>query len=231
MNEIPNQKGVIIPIFPIPILLTNLKRDFTSEEIDCANEYEKDVFKNSSNFTTNDLYVLNNPKLSSIKLFIESILNDYLITIYNPINPDEIKLSLTQSWFNYTKKEQSHHQHHHPNSIISGCLYFNADKNTDNIMFGRALPNNLQIHAKEQNMYNCVEAYFPVNKGDIVLFPSSLDHSVPTTCEDKTRISLAFNSYFSGKIGYLSGPLQGFNFLNITLEDQRIDNPYKKRFT
>ena len=68
-------------------------------------------------------------------------------------------------------------------------------------MFGRALPNNLQIQAKEQNMYTCVEAYFPVGKGDIVLFPSTLEHSVPTTSDDKTRISLAFNSFIKGTLG------------------------------
>ena len=231
MSQQPPQGGVIVPIFPIPVLLNNINRNFTSEEVECAYDYERDVFLNTSNSTTNNLYVLNDPRLSNVKLFIESILRDYLIAIYNPINPEGLKLSITQSWFNYTKKEQSHHQHHHPNSIISGCLYFNADRNVDKIMFGRALPNNLQIQAKEQNMYTCVEAYFPVDKGDIVLFPSTLEHSVPTTSDDKTRISLAFNSFFSGKIGYLSGPLQGFNFLNITVEDQTIDNPYKQRFT
>ena len=231
MNEQNENKAIIVPIFPIPILISNISRDFTQEEIDCVNEYENDVFKNASNTTTHDLYVLNNPKLNNIKTYIESVLYTYMINIYNPINPDELKLSLTQSWFNYTKKEESHHQHHHPNSIISGCLYFNADKETDKIMFGRKLPNNLQIQAKEQNMYTCVEAYFPVHKGDIVLFPSTTEHSVPTTSDDKTRISLAFNTFFSGTIGYLSGNLQGFNFLNITVENQTIDKPYKKRFT
>jgi uncharacterized protein (TIGR02466 family) len=222
--------GEIIPIFPIPIMRSNIRRSFSSEELQCISNYRTDVFYNASNVTTNDLYVLNNPALSNIKSFIESMLYDYLMNIYNPINPNEVKLGLTQSWLNYTEKNQFHHQHHHPNSVISGCLYINANKDIDNIMFGRTLPLNLQVQAINQNMYNCMEAYFPIEAGDVVLFPSNLEHSVPITSGEYTRISLAFNSYFSGKIGYLNGPNQGFNFLNITLEDQTIDNPYKKRY-
>lgn len=224
------QKGVIVPIFPTPIMISNIKRPFSSEELNCITNYRQDVFSNSSNVTTNDLYVLNNPALSSIKAFIESMLFDYLMNIYNPINPSEIKLGITQSWINYTDKNQSHHPHHHPNSVVSGSIYINARKDTDHIMFGRALPLNLQVQADQQNMYNCVEAVFPIETGDIVLFQSNLEHSVPITSGDYTRISLAFNSYFSGKIGYVNGPLEGFNFLNINLENQTIGNPYKKRY-
>lgn len=224
------QKGVIVPIFPTPIMISNIKRPFSSEELNCIANYRNDVFPNTSNVTTNDLYVLNNPALSNIKAFVESMLFDYLINIYNPVNPSEVKLGITQSWLNYTDKNQAHHQHHHPNSIVSGSIYINARKDKDNILFGRSLPLNLQVQAEQQNMYSCVEAVFPIETGDIVLFPSNLEHSVPTTSGDYTRISLAFNSYFSGKIGYVSGPLERFNFLNITLEDQTVDNPYKKRY-
>jgi len=224
------QKGQIVPIFPTPIMISNIKRPFSLEEINCITNYRQDVFSNLSNVTTNDLYVLNNPALSSIKAFIESMLFDYLMNIYNPINPSEVKLGITQSWLNYTDKNQFHHQHHHPNSVVSGSIYINAKKDIDHIMFGRSLPLNLQVQAEQQNMYNCVEAVFPVETGDVVLFQSNLEHSVPITSGDYTRISLAFNSYFSGKIGYINGPLKGFNFLNITLEDQTVGNPYKKRY-
>ncbi len=63
MSQQQNQGGVIVPIFPIPVLLNNINRDFTNEEIECVYEYERDVFLNTSNTTTNSLYVLNNPKI------------------------------------------------------------------------------------------------------------------------------------------------------------------------
>ena len=92
------------------------------------------------------------------------------------------------------------------------------------------MPLNLQLQSKEQNPFNSVEVFFPVGSGDFVLFPSDLTHGVNNTSGDHTRISLAFNSYFSGKIGYVKGPLQGFNFLNLKLEDQNSNSPYKKRY-
>lgn len=221
--------GQIIPIFPTPILANNIGREYTLQEMQCIREYSKDVFKNTGNVTTNDLYVLNHPDLANLKKFCEISLRDYLINIYNPINPDEIELGITQSWLNYTNKG-FHHFHHHPNSVISGSLYISADKSIDNITFNRSLPLNLQIQAKEQNPFNSVEMIFPVGAGDVVMFPSDLTHGVSNTTGNHTRISLAFNSYFSGKIGYIEGPLKGFNFLNIKLDDQTTNNSYKKRY-
>jgi hypothetical protein len=40
---------------------------------------------------------------------------------------------ITQSWANYTKKNQYHHTHEHPNSFISGVLYINANEAHDKI--------------------------------------------------------------------------------------------------
>lgn len=222
--------GQIIPIFPTPILTNNIGREFTIQEMQCIKEFSTDVFKNTGNTTTNDLYVLNHPTLANLKLLCETALRDYLINIYNPINPDEIELGITQSWLNYTNYNGFHHFHHHPNSVISGSLYISADKSIDNITFNKILPLNLQVQSKEQNPFNCVEVIFPIGSGDVILFPSDLTHGVSNTSGDYTRISIAFNSYFSGKIGYVDGPMKGFNFLNIKLEDQTTNNPYKKRY-
>ena len=39
-----------------------------------------------------------------------------------------IHLKITQSWINFTKKGEYHHPHAHPNSLISGVFYVEADK-------------------------------------------------------------------------------------------------------
>jgi len=225
-----NPRGQIVPIFPTPVVASNIGREFTSQEMQCIKEYNMDVFNNTGNATTNDLYVLNHPALADLKTYCEDSLRDYLINIYNPVNPNEIELGITQSWLNYTNNKGFHHFHHHPNSVISGVLYINADRGIDNITFNRNLPLNLQIQAQQQNPFNSVEMVFPVGKGDVVLFPSDLTHGVSNMQGNHTRISLAFNSYFSGKIGYIEGPLRGFNFLNVKLDDQTVNNPYKKRY-
>jgi hypothetical protein len=47
-------------------------------------------------------------------------------TIICPKN--NIELYITQSWLNYTEENQYHHRHEHPNSVVSGVLYFDSDK-------------------------------------------------------------------------------------------------------
>lgn len=41
----------------------------------------------------------------------------------------------------------------------------------------------------------------PVKEGMIIIFPSNLKHSVDKVKEDKTRISLSFNSFVKGSLG------------------------------
>jgi hypothetical protein len=46
-----------------------------------------------------------------------------------------------------------------------------------------------------------MEATITINKREIILFPSNLNHSVPKNEGTNTRISLAFNSFFEGTLG------------------------------
>lgn len=213
--------GELVSLFPTSLLVNNIDRSLTDEELECILDYQDTVRANTGNITTKDVLVLENPKLAGLKKLVEEALQDYLIQIYNPINPDNIKLVVTQSWLNFTDKTQYHHKHHHHNSIISGCLYINARKESDSIMFTkRATGEPWQIQALEQNYFNCNEFTVPVETGDIVLFPSNLTHSVPQTNHDYTRISLAFNSFWDGELGFVKGAIDGINFLRVHTPNQ-----------
>ena len=54
---------------------------------------------------------------------------------------------------------------------------------------------------KQWNVYNSNLWWFPVETGQLILFPSSLTHSVETKKGNNTRISLAFNTFVKGTIG------------------------------
>jgi len=213
-------KGEIVPMFPTSILLNNIGRDFTKEEMDCILDYKNDVRKNTGNITTNDVFVLENEKLSNIKQLVSEALNDYLQQVYEPIN--DLKLVPTISWLNYTNKNQYHHKHNHHNSFISGCLYINANRESDCIVFSkRATGDNFIIQSSEYTAFNSNEFTVPVHTGDLVLFPSNLIHSVPKTNHDYTRVSLAFNSFFSGELGFVNGDMSGINYLKLDLKNQK----------
>lgn len=211
----------LVSLFPTSLLVNNIGRGLTDEELDCVLDYQDTVRANTGNITTKDVLVLENPKLAGLKKLVEEALQDYLTQVYNPINPDKIRLVVTQSWLNFTDKTQYHHKHYHHNSIISGCLYINARKDSDCIMFTkRATGEPWQIQALEQNYFNCNEFTVPVETGDLVLFPSNLIHSVPQTDHDYTRISLAFNSFWDGELGFVKGAIDGINFLRVHTPSQ-----------
>ena len=82
------------------------------------------TYNNQGNTTSNNSYVLNNKKLINIKKKLDKTIADYFNRVSG--TTDKIKPYITQSWLNYTKENQYHHQHTHGNSLISGihCFVF-----------------------------------------------------------------------------------------------------------
>ena len=42
---------------------------------------------------------------------------------------------------------------------------------------------------------------FPMNKGELIIFPSWIRHSVPINTKNSDRISLSFNTWAKGSLG------------------------------
>ena len=67
-----------------------------------------------------------------------------------------VKPYITQSWLNYTRANQFHHRHEHPNSFVSGVLYINADKATDRINFyNKRHEYKSKVHRHKQEIQKC----------------------------------------------------------------------------
>jgi len=184
-------------LFPLPIGFFDLEKIPTESETAFVLAQKKR--KNEGNTTSVDNYILNQSALREIKGFISDSLNKYFVSIYSPKN--DVKLRITQSWLNYTKKDQWHHKHKHPNSLVSGVFYFSANKDTDKIYFYRDPRTMLDIPPAGWNMFNSTSWWFPVFTGRLILFPSHLTHMVETVQSKDTRISLAFNTFPVGVLG------------------------------
>ena len=115
---------------------------------------------------------------------------------------EDIKIFITISWVNYTETGEYHHAHNHPNSVISGVYYIETDE-SDTITFSAPWTNKLTMYMSpiEYNQWNSEEWWYPTRKNTLLLFPSKLVHRVNQVESDKTRISLAFNTFIKGKIG------------------------------
>ena len=189
----------IIPIFPTPIYLTKLNRPFSKKEINFVQKQKNEITKNEGNFYTKDTYVLEKTVFKNLKNEILFLLKDYYKKIICPKN--NIEPFITQSWLNYTGLNEYHHVHNHPNSYVSGVIYFNSPKKIDSIKFSKRRIETISVLTSEYNQFNSFNYDLPIEAGNIVLFPSSLEHSVKKKEHSNERISLAFNSFIKGKIG------------------------------
>jgi len=189
----------IIDIFPTAVMKFKLYREISDTEKLFVNKHENIYFPNSGNKYSKNTFILNESEMKDINKFCDDALQTYFKKIINPITNTELKI--TQSWINYTQKNGFHHEHEHPNSIISGVFYFAAEKGKDIISFRTNNFKQIQIFYKEANDYNTVQTDLKVETGDLVLFPSYVPHFVPPIESSKTRISLAFNSFYTGELG------------------------------
>ena len=192
------KKSFVEGLFPTPVYINNIDRNFTEQELQFVNDQQNNCIKNEGNIHTEDSYVLDRKQFKNIKIFLENCCKDYLEKIICPEN--NIELYITQSWLNYTKENQYHHKHLHSNSIISGVLYFNCNK--DSIKFYNSNINHtIKPLIKKYNFWNSETWTFPTKTGELFMFPSSLNHGVDVKKGDNIRISLSFNTFYKGVLG------------------------------
>ena len=184
-------------LFPIPVGIYKLDRDLTERELDFIKGQE--TRPNMGNVTSKDNTILRNRALTKLRDFIESSVSDYFNSVYNPKH--KVNLRITQSWCNYTEPGQWHHKHAHPNSFVSGVFYPQANRETDKIYFYRSGFQQIKLPPENWNVWNSESWWFEAGTGDLILFPSSLEHMVETVQGDQTRISLSFNTFPLGVVG------------------------------
>ena len=191
----------LITIFPTSVFKTNYNREFDANEKFTFDSYEKTSTENTGNKITPDHNVLGNSNsLSNLKQFFNKSINDYVRNAYNPTA--ELDVYITESWINYTYPGQHHHLHYHPNSFISGVFYYNTIPN-DGLVFVKTVKGMFEIEPKEYNYLNSDSWSLPVINGDLLLFPSTLQHQVDKNKSNDVRISLSFNTFIKGDISKL----------------------------
>jgi uncharacterized protein (TIGR02466 family) len=194
------RESIIQNLFPIPIYMSNIDRTFTKQELQFVDNQKNKCSKNSGNINTKDNYILNRKEFKNIKKFLDECCKDYLEKIISPKN--NIELYITQSWLNYTEENQYHHIHAHSNSVVSGVLYFDCDKENDKIKFTNPVGyQQIKPEIKNFNIWNSETWWFALETGQLIMFPSSTTHQVDTKQGNNTRISLAFNTFYKGTIG------------------------------
>lgn len=190
----------IYHLFPMVVHQDNIGREFDPEEmqfiIDCGNNKKRNV----GNSRSQNSYVLEHPSMNNIKNYVLQNIEYYAKNLKRI--SDDVEFYITQSWINYTEKDEYHHMHKHHNSLLSGVLYIDVVEGIDTITFlDERSKGILFFDVDEYNTHNSETWWIPIKSGDIVIFPSSLFHQVEMTNGKKTRISLSFNTFVKGHIG------------------------------
>ena len=189
-------KDELLQIFPTPLLITKYEGSLVDElkHIDTLEWIEQ---KANGNFKSKDTYLLNHEQFKNIKNFIYESLNKFT----KEVLMSDQRLVVTQCWLNKNPKGSKHHEHVHPNSIISGVFYFKQDPKLPPISFSKSIQHAMKLDPKKYNNLNSETFLLPCTDGELILFPSNLKHSVPTNMGDEPRISMSFNTFSVDTLG------------------------------
>ena len=189
-------KEELLQIFPTPLLITMYQGDL-SKEINYVDSLPYKEQKANTNFKSADSYLLEIEELKNIKNFFYESLNKYTKNISN----SDQRLVITQCWANKNPPGSKHHEHVHPNSILSGVFYLRQDKTLPPIQFSKAIQHAMKLDPKKYTVLNSETFLLPCVDGELLLFPSSLKHSVPINQGHESRISLSFNTFSVDTLG------------------------------
>jgi len=193
-------KNAIYLLFPYPVMICGKNYEFSSAEKSFISGLE--MIDSTGNSMSKNDNVLECDELSDLKLFIDEqilIFKKQLLRM-----KDDNEIYITQSWVNSSDPNQFHPKHKHPNSVISGVMFFddNDDESLPPIRFHRTLEMfPLEFEFDDLNESNASCRSFETVQGSLILFPSLLEHDVEKNRSDRTRTSISFNTYVRGVVG------------------------------
>jgi len=189
-------KDELLQLFAIPLLITKYEGSL-EKETNYINNLPYIEQKGNGNFKTKDSYLLEIEELKNIKNFIYESINKFTKNIFQ----SDQRLVVTQCWANKNPPGSKHHEHVHPNSIISGVFYLRQDPKLPPIQFAKSNQEPMKLDPRKYNTYNAETFLLPCVAGELILFPSNLRHSVPVNQGDEERISLSFNTFSVDALG------------------------------
>lgn len=202
MNE---RQYTVTPLFSVPVFQTNIgELDPISLNWIKNLDYPHEA---SGHDHTDDKYILNRHPLKNLKNSIQEVCNFFVHSVLGV--QDDIQYLLENSWVNRHKTGEMNSIHWHSNAVISGVYYPQATPGAGDIIFKRAhlyynvFHDTLRPEFKEthSNQFNTDIHVVTPRNGDILLFPSHLEHVVTPNNTPEERYSLAFNLFPRGTFG------------------------------
>lgn len=143
--------------------------------------------------------------------------------------PSVEKLVVTSCWVNKTVKLHQHHEHIHPNSLISGIFYLTSHDSGETIFLNKDKWqdfDNSFMSFLDSSPTKCLSKIKP-KAGTLILFPSNLRHRTAVLKKtEEIRFSISFNTFITGRIDVEKEKIgignRTINQINLNTEDYRV---------
>lgn len=120
--------------------------------------------------------------------WVQTCLNDYK----NSFNLQTEKLKVSLCWGNRATKNSEHRVHCHPNSFISGIYYLNSTP-APTFFESPIVSKKTGVVVLSDSHLDANILVNPSNEGELILFPSWLDHHTRPCPFDGYRYTLSIN--------------------------------------
>lgn len=195
---------MIIPIFPILLFKTKVKNHKKIKDLS-FDIISKEYNKKSTTFDNpwdSDVFTTFNSVVPEIHW--DEILSEYIDVIKEMQHELGAAgtVHINNAWFNAYKTNQSHELHDHLPGQFSAIHYiaYDASKHLPTVFVNPvrqlALSNSPNFNTNDPDSVPPTwvgQTSLLVEEGDLVIFPSFLEHKVPKQKSDDIRIVLAFN--------------------------------------
>jgi uncharacterized protein (TIGR02466 family) len=208
-----NEDYEVMPLFATPVYISSVK-DSLENELEFVKTLKYNIQQNC-NFLTENNKVHLLPEMKKCRDIIEYHLNIYAEKILSI----KQRFYLTHSWIAKTNPGQQHNAHYHPNSILSGVLYINANENCSDLKLHKKSfikeAFAFDYDVENYNIFNSDCWDIPVHSGNIIIFPSHYSHEVSTNKLNEDRIVMSFDTFVKGKFGQNDYYYKNYPTLNL----------------
>tara|TARA_R100000544_G_scaffold37076_2_gene27033 strand:+ start:40 stop:687 length:648 start_codon:yes stop_codon:yes gene_type:complete len=119
---------------------------------------------------------------------------EIILKLINNLNYDAPNIKVIDSWVNWYKKNNFAVPHHHKGGGHLSVVYFlDVEKTNAQFIFHKDSSFQLIKKNDNKNSFTNFLKIIDVKDGDVLMFPTSLVHSVTVNSTDKLRITCASN--------------------------------------
>lgn len=198
----------VIPLFATPLYKSRVSVDAGLQAQVRLSDHVP--FSTGNGLCTRDTHLLDRTEFSALRAEIQQHVHVYTRDLLRVA--DHIEFYITNSWSTCHRPGDHSQRHQHSNSLVSGIVYIDVDELSGKLRFfkpdnfANLWPGAVDLDSAAYNIYNSKFWEIQPQNGDIVLFPSQLNHGVTPSTSPRDRYVVAFNLFAQGHVGRGSDP-------------------------